>query len=150
MTPLLKRLQFRNHSKGVSQADWEHVAVELLKLGEAFMDFADDHVLPVSITSLIRPKITGVSETDIHAQRRAFDASAKLWKSFHIHGLLRSVNVRFASVMGAVSLRDGVPRAVIFETASQKFHDDAPEDVRVYIKVRPGVKDHFHFQVRPC
>lgn len=121
-------LQLYPHKKGVNDADWLRVHPNLLKLAYFYVNFCEEHGIPVMFTSIIRPMIPGVSKTDIHAKGRAFDASAKGWTKELKDEFERQVEEKFKAI-AAIAISTGKPNAI-------EWHD-------------AGRGDHAHLQVRP-
>lgn len=134
-TKVIERLKTLFHKPGVNKDDWDKVHPNLLVLADFVFAYTETHNLPMVITSIIRPKIPGVSKTDIHSYGRAFDLSVKGWSKEDIQYLVDSTNKTFQ--IGAISLRDHQEREAVFE--------DAEFDEKGNQKKWP----HFHFQVRP-
>jgi hypothetical protein len=83
--------------------------------------------IPILFTSIIRPMIHGISETDIHAKGRAFDVSAKGWNDEKKEDFERKVFERFADI-GAIGRSTGKSTPCL-------WHE--------------GTAPHCHLQVRP-
>lgn len=124
--PKLKELY---HKEGVNKDDWDKVHPNLLVLADYVLSHCETYNLPLVITSIIRPKIQGVSKTDIHARGRAFDVSVKGWSQQDIQFLVDAVNEKLT--IGAISLKDGQEREAVYEDG-----------------VSVGRGAHLHFQVR--
>lgn len=127
---LVSRLKELHHKPGVDKNDWDKVHKNLLKVAEHLLDHCYSHNLPLIITSIIRPKIKGVSKTDIHSTGRAFDISVRGWSADDIAFLVFVMNddLKF----GAISARSGKENEVIYEDG-----------------IKLGTAPHLHFQVRP-
>lgn len=123
------RLKGLFHKEGVSKDDWEKVHPNLLILADCVLSHCETHNLPLVISSIIRPKIKGVSKTDIHADGRAFDVSVRGWSRSDIDFIVQDVNERLS--LGAISVRDGQEREAVYEDG-----------------VVAGKGAHLHFQVR--
>lgn len=130
MQEIKERLKGLYHKEGVNKDDWDHVHPNLVYLAGYVLDHTDTYGLPMVITSIIRPKIPGVSKTDIHAKKRAFDISVKGWSVEDIEFLVNAVNEKLT--IGAISIRDGKEREAVYEDG-----------------VSAGRGAHLHFQVRP-
>lgn len=126
---MIEKLKALYHKPGVNSADWDKVHKNLVELADYIREHCEEHGLPMVVTSIIRPKIPGVSKTDIHAKGRAFDLSVKGWSKADIEFLVKDVNEKFKT--GAISSRDGKEREVVFEDG-----------------VTAGKGAHFHVQVR--
>lgn len=131
---LIKRLQNLPHKQGVDKNDWTKVHRNLLVLADYLLAHAETYNLPIVFSSIIRPKIKGVSKTDIHAKGRAFDISVLGWSKEDIKFLEDAVNEKFT--IGAISLRDGQEREAVYEGAEFNKKGDQTK------------WSHFHFQVR--
>ncbi len=92
-----------------------------------FCAYANQHNLPVKITSLAsdRENVRAVSRT--HEEGRAIDISSKNWSKDNIKGAIEYMN-KIAGHYGAFSYRDQVQRVIIHHEAF-------------------GQGDHFHIQV---
>jgi hypothetical protein len=122
--PLLK------HKPEVNPDDWYSVDENLLQILDHVIDFAANEDLPILITSIIRPKIPGVSKSTTHEDGRAFDLSVRGWTIKQIQKLVVEVNANFRSV-GALSMKSKQSTAAVYEDG-----------------VSAGVGAHLHFQVR--
>jgi len=148
LSEIIETLKKCNHKPGIDINDWDIVHPNLLLLAQFYLEFCTKYKLPLTFTSIIRPKIVGVSETDIHAEKRAFDTSSKGFTVDDIDSLLIDCNKEFASKIGAYKSMDGhlVPRAVIYE------HNQGscilPTRGIEYAKLNENAFPHFHFQVR--
>lgn len=120
------------HTTGVDKSDWDKVTDKLKILADYVYDHCDAHQLPLVITSIIRPKIKGVSVSNTHAEGRAFDISVRGWSYEDIMFLVDCCNEDLN--IGAISFSDGKEREAIFE-------DDVFRDGK-QIKWR-----HIHLQV---
>lgn len=118
------------HKDGVNKQDWLSVDPNLLLLLDYAVDFATVHDLPILISSIIRPRIKGVSKSDTHEQGRAFDLSVHGWNLFQINTLVKMTNDKFS--IGAISFSDHMEHEVIYEDG-----------------ITAGTAPHLHFQVRP-
>lgn len=101
------------HKSGVDSADWYKVHDNLIILAAYTVIYAKTKGLPLVITSIIRPKIPGVSKTDIHSSGRAFDISVVGWSKAVIKDFVQKINKEYK--IGAVSIRDGVEREAVYE-----------------------------------
>ena len=119
-----------SHKDGVSPADWDEVKPHLLLLLDFYVDYATTHDLPIVITSIIRPKIRGISKTDIHADKRAFDTSVHGWTKKQISDLVKSANESLK--IGAISMSDKIEHEAVYEDG-----------------ISAGSAPHIHWQVRP-
>lgn len=143
---LIEKLKSLYHNEGVNKDDWDKVHPNLLVLADYVFAHTETYNLPMVITSIIRPKIPGVSKTDIHAKGRAFDLSVRGWSQDDIDFLVDAVNETFK--IGAISLRDGKEREAVFED-DEYLKDDKgnfildPDGDKIKKKTK-----HFHFQVR--
>lgn len=126
---MIAKLKALYHKEGVNKDDWDKVHPNLLVLADYVYSHCETHNLQLVITSIIRPKIPGVSKTDIHAKGRAFDVSVKGWSQEDIKFLVDSVNEKLT--IGAISLRDKQEREAVYEDG-----------------VSAGRGAHLHFQVR--
>lgn len=134
MNNVIERLKALPHKEGVNKDDWNKVHRNLLVLADYVLAHTETYNLPMVITSIIRPKIKGVSKTDIHAKGRAFDLSVRGWSKEDIAFLVDNINEKFT--IGAISLTDGQEREAVYE---------GPE----FDKSGNQIKwPHFHFQVR--
>lgn len=130
MQKIKERLKSLYHKEGVNKDDWDEVHPNLVYLAGYVLDHTETYGLPMVITSIIRPKIPGVSKTDIHAKKRAFDISVKGWSEHDIKFLVDAVNEKLT--IGAISIRDGKEREAVYEDG-----------------VSAGKGAHLHFQCRP-
>lgn len=117
------------HKPGVNADDWDRVSSKLLVLADYLMSHCETYNLPIVITSIIRPKIKGVSKSRTHEEGRAFDISVKGWSAHDVKFLVDAVNEKHS--IGAISLTDGKEREVIYEDG-----------------IKAGTAPHLHFQVR--
>lgn len=106
-------MYLQNHKECVKRDDWLKVHPNLLKLGMFTVEWCEKKELPLVFTSIIRPKIPGVSKTDIHAHGRAFDISTKGWTSNQIGNFICEINKTHS--IGAISMRDGKEREAVYE-----------------------------------
>jgi hypothetical protein len=134
MIDIIEKLQALPHKEGVNKDDWKKVHPNLLVLADYVLAHTETHKLPMVISSIIRPKIPGVSKTDIHAKGRAFDLSVRGWSKEDIVFLEDAINEAFT--IGAISLRDHKERECLFEDAEFNEKGDQTK------------WPHFHFQVR--
>jgi hypothetical protein len=123
------------HKVGVDTADWYKVHDNLIVLAAFTVKFAKENYLPLKFTSIIRPKIKGVSKTDIHSKGRAFDISVIGWKKEKILEFVDLINKEFK--LGAISITDGKEREGVFEDA--EFDKDGKQTKW----------PHLHVQCRP-
>lgn len=135
MGVVIQRLKSLVHKIGVDKNDWDKVHPNLLVLADYCFAHCETYGLPMVISSIIRPKIKGVSKTDIHAKGRAFDLSVLGWSEEDCIFLADVVNGAFK--LGALSARDGKEREMIYEVT------ELDKDGRT-TKTR-----HMHGQVRP-
>ena len=132
------------HKTGVNRNDWLHVKHDLLNIALWVRQYCAAKHLPLVITSIIRPKIEGVSVSDTHAEGRAFDISSRAFSVDDIDDILIECNRAFAKTIGAISSHDGLPRAVIYEFQGFKEQFKATE----YLRENRLATPHLHFQVR--
>lgn len=126
---IIESLKNLFHKEGVNHEDWHRVHPNLLVLADYVLAHCETHNLPLIITSIIRPKIKGVSVSKTHQEGRAFDASVKGWSDEDIRFLVDAVNEKLS--IGAISFSDGKEREVIYEDG-----------------ITAGTAPHLHFQVR--
>lgn len=126
---LIQRLKALVHKEGVNPEDWDRVHGYLLDLAEYVYNHCDTYNLPMVITSIIRPRIHGVSRTDIHSSGRAFDLSVRGWSRFDIEFIVKRVNDDLK--IGAISIHDGKEREAVYEDG-----------------FTAGKGEHLHFQCR--
>lgn len=138
-------LQKVPHKTGVNPENWRMVDSDLLTLGHFFLQFCSARKLPALITSIIRPRIEGISVSDTHAQGRAFDASVRGWTVDDLDEILIECNRIYAPRMGAVSAMDGLPRAVVYEYGQGLCL--VPTKATQFSKCNNAFP-HLHFQVR--
>lgn len=127
------RAQKLQHKDGVYTRDWLSVKTNLLLIVNWLMSYCEERGLPILISSVIRPKIAGVSVSDTHEEGRAFDISVRGWLKKDIEDCVTECNKQFSHI-GAASKSDGVKRAAVFE-------DDKFDGSGKQIKWR-----HIHFQ----
>lgn len=118
------------HKEGVNKEDWKLVNSNLVDIALFVSAWCEAESLPLTITSIIRPKIPGISVSNTHAEGRAFDISIRGWTQDEIDRIVIDVNNHFKSV-GAISIKDGVSRVAVYEDG-----------------VAAGKGAHLHFQVR--
>lgn len=127
---VIERALKLQHKDGVNSSDWHNVNSKLLILIDYLITHCEVHSLPLTITSIIRPMIKGVSKSRTHQEGRAFDISVRGWKLDDIVMIIDSVNEKHT--IGAISLKDGQEREVIYEDG-----------------ITAGKGAHLHFQCRP-
>jgi hypothetical protein len=118
------------HKPGVNSSDWYKVHDNLIILAAFTLVYAKENYLPLIITSIIRPKIKGVSKTDIHSKGRAFDISIRGWTKEQILNFVKKINEEFK--IGAISVTDGKEREAVWEDG-----------------ITAGKGPHLHIQCRP-
>lgn len=128
---IITRLQQQKHKVGVNPKDWNFVKDNLLLVAEFDLNLCEELGLYVEYTSIIRPKISGVSVSDSHADKRAYDRTLRNWPDGTAEWFVELVNDGLT--VGAISRSDGKEREAIFET--DMFKD------RKQIKWK-----HLHFQ----
>jgi hypothetical protein len=96
--------------------------MELRILAYEAFDWCAIRKLPVIITSIIRPRIPGVSKSDTHAQGRAVDISVKGWSVDQCLEFQDYMNHNFGEQYGAISLTDGKPRACVYHGGTALHH----------------------------
>ena len=94
--------------------DWDKVSPSLRVLGYELVDYCKVHSLPITITSIIRPMIPGISKTDIHGKGRAFDVSVRGWTNAQAIECEEYLNENFSESLGAISIETGRPRACLY------------------------------------
>jgi len=124
-----KYLKSMAHKIGVKPSDWDLVKPNLLLIADFVVDYATDHDLPILFTSIIRPRIKGVSKSVTHEEGRAFDLSVRGWNRVLIDKLVILTNDKFH--IGAISITDGKEREAVYEDG-----------------ITAGLGAHLHFQVR--
>jgi hypothetical protein len=125
----IAKLKTLTHKPGVNKDDWDKVHRALLALAEYTTTYCETYKLALVITSIIRPRIPGVSVSDTHAEGRAFDISVRGWSREAIRDFVDSINEIFT--IGAISLRDKKEREAVYEDGVAK-----------------GFGAHIHIQVR--
>ena len=118
------------YKKGVNVQDWNNVNDKLIVLAGYTLIYCKENYLPLMFTSIIRPKIKGVSKSRTHEQGRAFDISVRGWTIDKINDFVSKINNKFK--LGAVSMTDGVEREAIYEDG-----------------ISAGLGAHLHVQCRP-
>jgi hypothetical protein len=126
---IISLLKSQKHKLGVNSDDWDDVHHNLLILGEFTVNYCEENNLPLTFTSIIRPRVKQ-STTDIHASKRAFDISVRGWTESEILTFVDVINRSFK--IGAISLRDGQEREAVYEDG-----------------IRAGSGAHIHVQCRP-
>ena len=101
------------HKPGVNSGDWYKVHDNLLVLAVFTIIFAKENYLPLIFTSIIRPKIKGVSKTDIHSKGGAFDIFTNGWSKEIIKKFVDKINKEYK--IGAISMTDGMEREAVYE-----------------------------------
>ena len=139
MTPLrrnaiVERLKQQKHKIGVDRNDWEDVSDNLLLVAEFDLNLCEGLGLYVEYTSIIRPKIPGVSVSNSHADKRAYDRTLRSWPNGIAPWFVELVNDGLD--VGAISKSDGKEREAVFES-------DIVDKKGKQIKWK-----HLHFQVR--
>jgi hypothetical protein len=104
------RVAFKNPEE---REHLERIHPNLFYLLGCFIKFAYDHSLPVTITSIIRPRLS-VSVSDTHGEGRAIDLSVHGWQ---VDQCLEAVDYfkKNFSHIGAVSKSTGEPRPLVYE-----------------------------------
>jgi hypothetical protein len=87
--------------------------------------------LRVVLTSIIRPKNDGISESKTHQDGRAIDLSVKGWSETQIKELSEYINLKYQAI-GAISAKDGISRACYYHNNGNGWH--------FHIQVRPIIK----------
>lgn len=127
------RAQRLPHKDGVYNRDWLTVKSNLLLLLDWLVGYSTKRGVPILITSVIRPRIAGVSVSDTHEDGRAFDISVRGWMKKDIDACVEECNRLYSSI-GATGKSNGVKMAAVFE-------DDKFNDAGKQIKWK-----HIHFQ----
>lgn len=130
---IVKRLKAQKHKEGVNPDDWDLVKDNLILIAEFDLTLCEELGLPVEYTSIIRGMIEGVSVSDSHAQKRAYDRTLRGWPEGIAQWFAELINDAFE--IGAISRSDGKEREAVFE-------DDVFKNGK-QIKWK-----HLHFQVR--
>lgn len=110
---LITILTAQHHKGDTDPDDWFKVHINLIVLAAFTLKWCKEQYLEVTFTSIIRPKIPGVSKTDIHASGRAFDLSVQGWTIEQIDLFVKTLNEIFT--IGAISFRDGKEREAVYE-----------------------------------
>lgn len=126
---IIERAMELDHKDGVNPEDWNKVNEKLLIIIEAVINHCDLHILPLKITSIIRPKIPGFSKTETHSEGRAFDISLIGWTDADARDCCHVINNKLH--VGAVSASDKQEREAVFEDG-----------------LTAGKGRHIHFQSR--
>lgn len=126
---IVERLKKLCHKEGVDCHDWDRVNQNLLLIADYVVDHAHAFGLPIIFTSIIRPKIKGVSKSVTHEEGRAFDLSVRGWTQAQIDELVGLVNEHFK--VGAISFSDHKEKEAVYEDGKSA-----------------GTAPHLHFQVR--
>lgn len=92
-----------------------------------FCAYANNHNLPVKITSLISDRANVRQQTRTHMEGRAADVSSIGWSEEHIEGVQDYMN-KIANHYGAISARDYERRVIVYHNYQNQG-------------------DHFHIQV---
>ena len=74
---IIDKLRKEKHKKGVNPDDWFNVKNNLLLVAEFDLELSKRLGVYVEYTSIIRPKIQGVSTSDTHADGRAYDRTLR-------------------------------------------------------------------------
>ncbi len=130
---IIDRLKNKPHKKGVDPNDWDKVRDNLLIVAEFDLNLCEDLGLYVEYTSIIRPRIQGVSVSDSHSQKRAYDRTLRGWPEGVSDWFVQLINDGLS--VGAVSASDGKEREAVFEK------DELKNGKQIKWK-------HLHFQVR--
>jgi hypothetical protein len=128
---IIQKLKEQGHKEAVDPNDWVKVKEDLLLIADWFVDYCSLMNLRCQFTSIIRPKIKGISKTDIHADKRAFDVSLIGWTDSDARDCALTAG-RELQGLGAISAKDGRERVCVFEDG-----------------IHAGKGRHLHFQVRP-
>jgi hypothetical protein len=127
---IIKRASELVHKQGVNPADWEKVKEPLLLVIDWLISRCDQTGLPIRITSIIRPKIPGVSTSTTHEDGRAFDLGLIGWSDSDARDCAHRANKEL-SELGAISAKSGRQTVAVFEDGITK-----------------GTGRHLHFQVK--
>jgi hypothetical protein len=141
---IIAQLKALPHKKGVDPNDWDHVVNGLLLIAISTVKVAQRRRLPILITSIIRGRIPGVSESDTHATGRAFDMSIHGWSVDDIDEVLIEVNAEHAKIRGAYKRGDPTPRALIYE---HRVGEGPCPKTEEYVKEN-SADPHLHGQCR--
>ena len=117
-----------NYAYPKNMTDLSKVCPVLLWIFSEMAMYCSKRNLPLSITSVIRGMIPGVSVSNSHEQGRALDLSTKGWTTDDIDDFVFHFNKLYADLYGAIALSNHVPRVAV-------HHE--------------GTGWHLHLQVRP-
>jgi len=136
------------HKPGVNREDWETITDGALEVAWATVEVCRRINAPILFSSLIRPKVPA-SETDIHAEKRAFDLSIAGWSTDDIDEVLIEVNRACGPKYGAFRANnpDGVPRALIYEHRKGEGLESRDPKALPYVKENRA-DPHLHGQCR--
>lgn len=132
------------HKTGVNSMDWSSVHKDLLTIAMSCVEICQERRIPILFTSIIRPKIAGVSTTDIHAKGRAFDMSIHGMTTDDLDELLAEVNRRHAIAIGTGPRGSTNPRALIYE---HQAGTGLKTSINAYEKINQS-SPHLHGQCR--
>jgi hypothetical protein len=132
---IIARLKKQKHKSGVNPNDWDKVNSDLLLIAEFDLNLCEGLGLYVEYTSIIRPKIPGVSVSDSHADKRAYDRTLRNWPTDDTASWFAEL-VNDGLTVGAVSRSDGKEREAVFE--EDEFNKHGKQ-----VKWK-----HLHFQCR--
>jgi len=141
---IIAYLKSMPHKEGVNPSDWDVMHPSIVVIAWATAKILKIRGAPVKFTSLIREGIPGVSVSKSHIEGRAFDMSVSGLTVDDIDAVLEDVNMEHAQKRGAVSLRDKVARALIFEHRSTDKINPRLEKFTVVNQADP----HLHGQCR--
>jgi hypothetical protein len=95
----------------------ERIHPNLFYLLGCIVKFAYDRSLPVTITSIIRPRLP-VSVSDSHGDGRALDLSVRGWSVDHCLEAVDYFKKNFAHI-GAISAKTGEPNPLVYEPTAK-------------------------------
>jgi len=132
------------HKDDVSPDDWDSMRWSVILIAMTTVEILVSRGAPVLFSSLIRDGIPGISVSKSHAEGRAFDLSVRGLTVDDIDAVLYDVNRAHAVARGAISLRDKVARAIIYEHRTTDKISPRLEKYTVINQATP----HLHGQCR--
>ena len=132
------------HKDEVNPMDWFSMHPSLILIAWSTVNILKIRGAPILFTSLIRKGIPGLSVSKSHIEGRAFDMSIRGMSIDDIDAALEEVNWEHAAKRGAISMRDKVARALIFE---HRTDYKAKSNLEKYVVINQA-DPHLHGQCR--
>ena len=138
----LMRVRFKD---GVNPYDLRKVHAHSLLVLKSVKDICHVAGFPLEVTRVIDLPIAGLSKSNTHAGR-AIDVSVRRWDQAFLDHVLKQVNSELAESVGAMSFKDGINRAALYEyNEKTKLVPTLPN---IYARMN-GAVEHLHLQCAP-